>query len=390
MALITTSSSQAERIHYLDNLRALAMMLGVFLHVGLAYAQPGRHVWLATDPEGSRFVDASIWFIHLFRMSLFFWLSGYLAKMTVQRKGLQHFIKNRLLRIVLPMVIFYPVLLVLMTLVIVFAIGYVEEPQGLLGFIVEQSEAGTEKDEFRTLDTMHLWFLYYLIWFSLISVVLAKLPTIKLPKLFSSKWILALSPLLLAPAVVAAGVPLPAPASFIPEWWPFGFYGLFYLAGWKMYGNDLLLQALQPHGLRLLAVSLVLCIPYILIQPDLDLSTVFGESNPQPVGLTVCLGVLTAYLSALLTLTSILLGKRWLNRKSGWLSFVADSSYWVYLVHLPIAIFLQTLLIPWPVSMWIKLPLAIAGTIIPCIATYVVFVRYTPLGWLLHGKRSFP
>ncbi len=390
MASTSTSGAQTERIHYLDNLRALAMLLGVFLHVGLAYAQPGRHVWLATDPEGSRIVDASIWFVHLFRMSLFFWLSGYLAKMTVQRKGLKHFIKSRLLRIVLPMVIFYPVLLVLMTMVIVFAIGYVKDPQGLLGFIVEQSKAQKQDDQFRTLDTMHLWFLYYLIGFSLISVVLAKVQEIKLPKLFSSKWMLALSPLLLAPAVISAGVPLPAPASFIPTWWPFGFYGLFYLAGWKMHGDDSLLQALQPHALRLLTLSCALFVPYILIQPDLDLSAVFGEPRSQPIGLTICLGVLTAYLSALLTLASILLGKRLLNRKSGWLSFVADSSYWVYLIHLPIAIFLQTCLIPWQVSIWIKLPLVILGTIMPCLVTYLVFVRYTPVGWLLHGKRSFP
>jgi hypothetical protein len=30
------------------------------------------------------------------------------------------------------------------------------------------------------------------------------------------------------------------------------------------------------------------------------------------------------------------------------------------------------------------------GTIVPCLATYVVFVRYTPIGWMLHGKRTFP
>src|SRR5205823_3380333 len=76
------------RIHYLDNLRALAMMLGVFLHAGLAYANPAQSIWLATDRSSSVVVDAAIWFIHLFRMALFFLISGYFAKVIIERKGI--------------------------------------------------------------------------------------------------------------------------------------------------------------------------------------------------------------------------------------------------------------------------------------------------------------
>ncbi len=64
------------RIDYLDNLRAIAMLLGVYLHAGLAYANPAQTIWLATDSRSSILVDASIWLIHLFRLSLFFcWLA---------------------------------------------------------------------------------------------------------------------------------------------------------------------------------------------------------------------------------------------------------------------------------------------------------------------------
>jgi hypothetical protein len=69
----------AERLHYLDNLRAIAMLLGVFLHAGLAYAEPAREVWLATDPRGVWRSTAAIWFIHLFRMSSFFLSPAILA-----------------------------------------------------------------------------------------------------------------------------------------------------------------------------------------------------------------------------------------------------------------------------------------------------------------------
>lgn len=70
----TSESGKAivDRVHYLDNLRALAMMLGVLLHAGLAYANPAQAIWIATDTTSSTAVDAGIWFIHLFRMGLFF------------------------------------------------------------------------------------------------------------------------------------------------------------------------------------------------------------------------------------------------------------------------------------------------------------------------------
>ncbi len=73
VASISESTSvSVDRVHYLDNLRALAMMLGVLLHAGLAYAHPAQAIWIATDTTSSTAVDAGIWFVHLFRMGLFF------------------------------------------------------------------------------------------------------------------------------------------------------------------------------------------------------------------------------------------------------------------------------------------------------------------------------
>ena len=39
---MAAASNASSRIHYLDNLRALAMMLGLYLHGALAYAEPAR------------------------------------------------------------------------------------------------------------------------------------------------------------------------------------------------------------------------------------------------------------------------------------------------------------------------------------------------------------
>lgn len=383
------SVPQSQRIHYFDNLRALAMLLGVFLHAGLAYARPAQSIWLATDPNSSVIVDAGIWFIHLFRMGLFFLLSGYFAKLVVARKGLRAFLWSRCTRIVAPFVLFYPFLLAAMTVVFVFALSYLDEPRGLMGLIATAAKESVPADR-QPYTTMHLWFLYYLFVFSMLGALLSRLSWIRLDGLFRRPQLLWLCPLALAPAVFVAGIPLPAPESFIPQWWPIAFYGAFFLAGWQLYGREALLDRLRPYVWHFTVGCLVLFVPYYLLMPVLDLSELVKGGKPASDWRLTIEAVLTAYLAVLLTIASLLLGQRYLAKKISWLGFIADSSYWVYLIHLPIVIFLQTLLVPTPWPLWLKFLAVLAGTTIPCLVTYLVFVRYTPLGWLLHGKRAFP
>jgi len=387
MAAVCGASS---RIHYLDNLRALAMMLGLYLHGALAYAQPARSVWIATNPEGSVAVDATIWYIHLFRMGLFFLLSGYFAKLMIQRKGLKPFLWNRVIRIALPFVLFLPLLMVAMAIVFVFAFAYVKQPQGLLGLIVAAGQDPEAAKSSTRYTTMHLWFLYYLLMFSLLAAVCSRWQRLKFDWLFERKYLLALSPLTLVPGVMGGGLPIAAPETFIPTWWPFAFYGLFYWVGWQLFGREELLDHLQPWCWSLVLAGFVLFIPHYFLLPALDIAwiqqaTEFGSLTP-----SLLESVLAAYLSSILTLSALLVGRRLLGRSNAWLKFWADSSYWVYLIHLPIILFLQTLLIPVAIPTMVKLALVIFVTWLFCLATYVVFVRYTPIGWMLNGKRTFP
>lgn len=381
----------AQRIHYLDNLRAAAMLLGVFLHSALAYAQPAQSFWLATDTGSSVAIDASIWFIHLFRMSLFFFLSGYFAKLVIEKKGVKNFLWNRFLRIVVPFVLFYPFLLAAMIAVIVFALSYLTDPQGLMGMIAAAAKDNAAAQKSQSNSTMHLWFLYYLAAFSILGTLLRQCKgIIKLDLLFRNPIFLLLSPLVLVPSAFAAGSPLPAPESFIPLWWPLVFYGWFYAAGWQLFGREDKLELWRPYAWHILVISIMMFIPYYMLLPVMDLSAIVHAPSSQNAWVLGTEALLAAYLSIMLTVASLLLGKRYLSGRSPLLAFVADASYWVYLLHLPIAIFLQTLLIPSPLPLWLKLMVVLSGTLFFCFATYVVFVRYTPVGWLLHGKRAFP
>jgi hypothetical protein len=48
------------------------------------------------------------------------------------------------------------------------------------------------------------------------------------------------------------------------------------------------------------------------------------------------------------------------------------------------------MLVETPLVLGVKLLLTSGGTFLFCFATYVVFVRYTPIGWMLNGQQAFP
>ena len=220
-------SHARERIHYMDAVRALAMLLGVFFHAGIAYAAAFQGLWPVGDMNASsRAMEVFVWFSHLFRMSLFFLIAGFFANLLIERRGVGGFLRNRAIRIVLPFVIFWPVISVTMLLLIVWALTYIQELPPILQLVAEAVEQGGDPP---SPTTGHLWFLYYLTYFSLIAAVLAKFrwrwATRLADGFFSSTRHLLWTPFLLVPALYSTLVPVPAPESFVPQFFPFGYYG---------------------------------------------------------------------------------------------------------------------------------------------------------------------
>lgn len=79
-----------------------------------------------------------------------------------------------------------------------------------------------------------------------------------------------------------------------------------------------------------------------------------------------------------------------LVRESGWLRYLSDSAYWMYLAHLPPLVLLQSWISPWPQPAWLKLSglsLLLVGMLL---VSYHLLVRNTPVGWFLNGRRAAP
>ena len=76
-----------------------------------------------------------------------------------------------------------------------------------------------------------------------------------------------------------------------------------------------------------------------------------------------------------------------LTRENRTIRYLSDSSYWLYLVHLPIVVWLQVAVAEIPLHWSLKLAFISVATIALALLSYDLFVRSTWLGTLLNGRR---
>jgi peptidoglycan/LPS O-acetylase OafA/YrhL len=67
--------------------------------------------------------------------------------------------------------------------------------------------------------------------------------------------------------------------------------------------------------------------------------------------------------------------------------FIADSSYWMYLIHLPVVVWLQVAVAELPFHWSLKLAFISLTTIAVSLLTYDLFVRSTFIGRILNGRK---
>lgn len=369
-----------ERVHSLDNLRAVAMLAGVVFHAALAYSPVMRPIWPAADAGGSTVVDAVAWFMHLFRMPLFFALAGYFAALLVARRGMAGLFRNRCARVLLPLVVFAWPVLASMRWLTERAAETALQPSPALAWI------RTYLDQHGAMPSLpswgHLWFLFYLMLFTLLVWITSTLGMGRIGRRLAAMpvaaWIVGF-PVLSAPALALVGVPWPAPEFFVPALWALVFFGLYFAFGYQLFHHDSLLDRLRPLAPFLLAGAVVAYAALFLwTQGFLDVPPSAVLRGVQ-AWLEACAGFWT-------TLWCLLAARRWLGSRSATMRWFSDSAYWVYLVHLPVLLAVQYRLLDTPLHWIVKFMSSIVITLLVSFASYQLLVRHTVIGRLLNGK----
>ena len=370
------------RYHGLDALRGFAMMLGIVLHAALSYflADSGYGAFWPQDDQQSALSQYVFDFIHSWRMPTFFLLAGFFAHLVLERRGTRYFISDRLKRILLPLVVFGIIMAAIIPSIWDTAINREFALVNPLDIPLGQQAIG------------HLWFIYHLVY--LYAFLMAarwvagqfdpQLPLGRvLLAVFVNRWHV---PLILLLSVVAIG-------RFIEDvddnmLWPIGPFDFLYslvpfLIGYGLYKRREMVEDLASVGsiIALLTVGTAAFIAQELLGP-----VVFEDSEDAGLlGLVYTVVVATA--TVCFTFGLIGLFQRLFTTQSAWIRWVADSSYWVYIMHLPVVLLVAYTMfeLPWPAELKFLIVCAVTGGL--GFGTYWAFVRYTPIGTMLNGKR---
>jgi peptidoglycan/LPS O-acetylase OafA/YrhL len=151
--------------------------------------------------------------------------------------------------------------------------------------------------------------------------------------------------------------------------------------GWFLYGHRDLLAALREHATTQIALAAA-AIP--LITGSLRESAA-GAGPDGIAGLAGSAGA--ALWMWLLTFGVTGISLRILDRPAPALRSLSDASYFVYLVHLPVVLWVGGGLVTLPLPAIAKASITIALSLALILAVYHVAVRSTAIGQLLNGRR---
>src|SRR5579862_8382229 len=107
----------ADRIHALDTVRGFALLAGIVLHATMSFFLPIP----AHDVSRSATLGLLFFVIHTFRMTLFFVMAGFFARLLLERRGVRGFLKNRASRIAGPMLVSWVILVPLTTGILIWS-----------------------------------------------------------------------------------------------------------------------------------------------------------------------------------------------------------------------------------------------------------------------------
>ncbi|RYE50105.1 MAG: hypothetical protein EOP48_20370, partial [Sphingobacteriales bacterium] len=149
-----------DRLHGIDALRGVAMLLGIVLHAAIAYKIKPQPNWPHDHQYNSIAFDLLYDSIHSFRMPLFFLIAGYFSRLLFFRFGSNGFIKHRFKRILVPFVVSIFIVLPFSIYPFLFY-DLMSQYPGEWKLISEKAFKGV----LRWNGLAHLWFLYYLLIF---------------------------------------------------------------------------------------------------------------------------------------------------------------------------------------------------------------------------------
>lgn len=379
----------------LDALRGGMMMMGIVLHSAMFYvADPPPSMPMPIERNNSYGFDIMLTFIHSFRMPTFFVLAGFFTSLLVDKRGVRGTYHNRARRILAPLL---AALVLILPVTALFMLDYMLSVKFGTHTVIPELEAieqlskdlaakGVPLDK---PSLAHLWFLYYLCYFYLLIPLCVFLVKQSLRFETGFRKLLA-SPLLLVGLSLYTSATLwtyrggqvldgflfiePHPPSLL-------YYGSFFIMGYVLHHHRDALLGLA-RNVAIFAVLVLIAFPLSTYMSILD-NAVRGANPSLHLGAVLTNAVCTWMLICLFLGAAT----RFFDHDSPWIVYMSQSSYWVFLVHMPLVAAAAWWLVQFDLPSPLKFLIACSFTTVIAFTTFHYWVQKTWVSDFLHGRR---
>jgi fucose 4-O-acetylase-like acetyltransferase len=385
------SEDGSQRSHHLDAIRVSAILLLIPYHAA-RYIQKGD--------GGGEIVDALVWFVHTWHMPLFFAISGFLAASALRRSTAAQQLRSRFRRLGLPLAVGMLTVVPLANFLVIGAAAFWPRNETL------PPKRELDLANVFSLTPRHLWFIAYLLMISVLAIgvwlAIQRAPGLgatlnrAFRNLIRSWWAVPILASISAAILitktgwVAGGT---ASNSLIPAPTLFAYYTFFFLFGWLLSGQSSLLEELKRGAWLRLGAGVLIAVPAFLFfyengdfTGNVGTPGILAETDElRPYGL------FTVGLVCWLTLFGVWgVLARYVREESRVLRYLSDASFWIYLVHIPFLVALQSSLAETNLAVPARYLLTVSGTLALALGTYALIRGTRKLALRLARPRGAP
>jgi glucan biosynthesis protein C len=348
---VTVSKTErVSRLFFIDHLRSALVILVVLHHVALVYGASLEGYYYVEPPFTEPLAFLALLVFALFNqgwfMGVFFLLAGYFTPGSFDRKGSGSFLKERLLRLGIPLVIFY------FALSPISFIGYYLMPASLTGITNPLTWQSFWQAYPNFIGLGPLWFVAMLLIFSFgyaaWQLVTGKQASASMSESSSPSY-LGIGVFILALALVSYLVRIIIPLgqsvlqfptlAYLPQYLSFFILGA--VASRRNWLRTLP-GSMGAVGFVAAVVAAVFLFPLAFSGQlfSLELSEALDNAMGNGHWQSAVYALWDSIFAVGLSLGLITLFHRFINGRGGFGRFLAQHSYTVYIIHIPIVVFL--------------------------------------------------
>jgi fucose 4-O-acetylase-like acetyltransferase len=346
------------RLLYIDNLRIFLISLVVLLHLNITYGAPGDWYYNESEAGMPEVILQAMFNItnQAFFMGMFFFISAFFTAASIKRKTTGKFVKDRLVRLGIPLLVFY---FILNPLTNYMHLGVIKNEYSFLDLLLNPRAWGFGP----------MWFVETLLIFTFVYLLFRKLKW-KIKMNFPGTKTIVVAAFLtgLAQYIIRIWLPVGWSLPHTGLQFPFFVQYIFMLVfGVIAYQNNWLEEISFKQGKQwfiFAQIMILLVLPIMLyIGGKENGSEAFVGGGTwqsfawaiweQVVGFAMIIGLLG-------------ISKKYFNKQGSLAQQLSNSAYGVYIIHPPVIVGIAALFVAWDINQLLKFIVVAPVAIFAC------------------------